>query len=377
MANSYLIRVRTPQGQLLAETARFSKLTYSLVENAVGALSLTLGQEIPDAWTQEDTRLEVWRSVDGGPYTLEGDTCWLVRLPADSLDQAGADTRTLTAYDLKELLRRRIVAYPAGLSQTAKSTYLDDAMKQVVDENLGAFAEPGRSLSTYLVVAGSNSAAPQGALAFAFKNVLTVLQDMANASAQAGTYLTFDILYDPNAAVPFTFQTFLNWRGVDHRLPAPGSVLTGGGTPVVLTPEGGTLSTVRLAKDYTLEVTVAYGGGAGQGATRVFSAVIDPRSTATPFNRIEVFLNASNLTPAQMTQALQAELRNGRPRLTFTGRVNDTGDALYGRDYRHGDVVTASWKGEAFNCHVTPVTVTVDEQQGEVINCNLASDVLL
>jgi hypothetical protein len=364
----YTILVRTPTGQLIAQLNRFQRLEYVLKEGDVGALSLTLGEEIPFEWLARDTRLEVLRSVDGGEPAIEGETVWFVRRPEDALTE-GAHTRTLTAYDAKDLLRRRVVAYKAGTAQSRKNQPCDDMCKAIVRENLGALAtDPLRNLSAWLAVEADRGYTTTVPKSFNYGRVLTVLQELCDLSAQHAVYLTFDIVRTSDTMLEF--RTYTDQRGMDHTFPASAA-------PVLLSPESGTLGDVSIVYDYASEISVVYAGGAGEGSARYVVTQDEPaRTTLTPFNRIEQFIDArGSLNTEVLSESLSA-LWAGRPRATFTARAVDTAAVRYGLHYRHGDVVTAQWGNQSFNCRVDPVHVTVSED-GEAIDVTLQGDALI
>lgn len=364
----YSILVRTPTGQLIAEVTRFRSLEYVLVENDVGAMTLTLGEEIPFDWLARDTRLEIRRSVNGAEPSLEGETVWFVRRPEDVLS-TGVHTRTLTAWDAKDLLRRRIVAYKSGTAQAHKLQPLDDMCKAIVRENLGSLAtNPLRDLSAYLSVQADVSFISTYSKSFNFGKVLTVCQEIADLASSYGEYLAFDVVRVSDTQLEF--RTYKDYRGTNHRFPISPA-------PVLLSPESGTLGDVRVTYDYASEVTVVYAGGGGEGANRTIVEATDPmRTTLTPFNRIEQFRDARRETPAGIANEANLAMWEGQPRVHFAANIIDTDAVRYGLHYRHGDVVTAQWSNVTFNCRVDPVHVTVSEA-GEQIDAQLSEDALL
>lgn len=368
MATDYSITVLTPTGIKLAEIVRFNRLEYVLTENAVGAMSLTMAEVIPFEWYQRDTVMEIWRSIDGAAPTLEGDTVWFVRRPEDVLNEQGARTRILTAYDAKDLLRRRIIAYRATTSQSQKTAPYDDMLKAIVRENLGSLAtDTLRDLSSYLSVEPDLSLCNSHTKGFSFRNVLMVLQEIAEASAGDGIYLSFDISRASQGQL--VFRTFTRQRGVDHRYPTSAR-------PVLVAPETGNVATVHIIDDSTQEVNVAYGGGAGQELARSLRLATDARMNASPFNRIEVFMDWPNATDSEIDSSILALIRNGIPRKTFNGTLVDSTGIRYGLHYGWGDIVTAQFENQTFNCRVNPVNVIVDDS-GERVNTILTADDLL
>lgn len=371
MATTYTLIIHTPIGIQLAEVSRFNRLEYVLTENAVGAMSLTMAEPIPYQWYQRDTLIEIWRSIDGAAPHLEGDTVWFVRRPEDLLENSGSERHTLTAYDAKDLLRRRIVAYRATTSQSTKTATYDDMLKAIVRENLSSSAtDTLRDLGLWFSVAPNLSLCASFTKGFSFRNVLMVLQEIAEACAGAGKYLSFDIVKTSAAPIlALEFRTYVDQRGIDHRYPTSLA-------PVLVSPETGNISTAHVIDDSTQEVNVAYGGGAGQELLRSLRLAVDPRAYASPWNRVEVFMDWANATDPEIDASLLALIRNGVPRRTFTGTLIDTTGVRYGVHYRWGDIVTAQYRNQVFNCRVNPVQVVVDES-GEHINTVLTADTLL
>jgi hypothetical protein len=97
--------------------------------------------------------------------------------------------------DLTDILKRRIVAYKTGTSESKKSGVSDDMLKEYVDENLVNATDTDRNLNTDL---GFEIAADDGAGATVdhsakFGNLLKVCQAVAEKSAEAGTRLFFQV----------------------------------------------------------------------------------------------------------------------------------------------------------------------------------------
>ena len=56
------------------------------------------------------------------------------------------DTVTITAVSLDDLLMRRVIAYKSGTSQSDKTDFADDMIKEYVDENLLNATDTDRNL---------------------------------------------------------------------------------------------------------------------------------------------------------------------------------------------------------------------------------------
>jgi hypothetical protein len=231
-------------------------------------------------------------------------------------------------------------------------------IKAVVREQLGASADAARQVTGFSVTPDT-SAAPSITKAFAWRRVLDVLQDIAAASAENGTYLAFDIV----SPTPDTlqFQTFIGARGVDRRL-------NGGNAPVILSPETRTLLQPALRYDFRDEITYARAGGSGEGAARLLGEYLDSaRAGASPFRRRERFVDARTTDgTAGLTDEAESAVRLGRPRVIVSGRIGQTPALRYGIDWGWGDYVTVQAFGRQVDARISAITVDVSPR-GETI----------
>lgn len=374
MATEYELRLLTPAGGALATLPLFTSLQYALVENNVGALTLTLPPVVPYTWFTRDTRIEIWRSIDGAPAYLEGSgidgTQWFVR-KAERRTANGETLILVNAYDAKHLLKRRIVNYQAGTAQGTKTAALDNMMKAIVRENLGSSATgTGRDISAYLDVQADTSQLPSVTSSFAWRNVLTTLQELCEESLANQVPAVFDIVKSSDTKLEF--RTYYDRRGAYRG--------QGSASPLVVSADFGTLSDAALSDDWTNEITYVRVGGTGEGALRITSESLDaPRAATTPFNRLEQFIDARNADDTSpqysnmlLTEAVRAVIA-GRPRLRLTGMVLDVPPARYGKDYRHGDIVAAKDGDVIRDARVNAVRVTVNSQ-GEKVEAQVSSE---
>lgn len=362
MAATYEIRVRHPaSGETLAILSSFASLAYARAANAVGRLTLALPRSVDYRLFGEDMRLEVWRGVDGRAPQLEMGATWFVRRRTRTLDLL-----TVEAVDQIDLLRRRIVAYAAGSAQAEQVSAADDMIKQIVRDNYGASAtdsegDTTRALSTaYLSIQANTSAAPSINKAFARREVLTVLQEIAAASATLGTYLAFDLqVYAIRPTLEL--RTYTGQRGTDRR------VSSGGGLTIAM--EAGPSSSAQLVEDWTGEASYIYAGGQGQGDDRLIRTASDPaRLAASPWNRIERMVSATQASaPATVLAAARAELRRARAVRVLEGRLVDRRAARYGVDYGYGDYVTVGLEGETGEARLDAIGVTVNADHTDTV----------
>lgn len=386
MANDYEIRLLTPTGETLLANVPPAQLTYVLAENDVGALTVTIPPVLAIEDVAPDTRIEVWRSIDGTDSYCEGSAgdgaVWFVNTITQRIQANGEQLLELQASDAKELLTRRIVDRYAGSSISSKTAAIDDMMKALVREQLGALSTAwytgafatGRDLSAYLTVQADTSLLPSISKSFAWRNVLNVIKDLCDDAAGQGTYAAFDIVR--TSPTQMEFRTYRDVRGVYRGAGFFNGIQTG----LILSPDNNTLSEPVLTYDYSDEANYVHVGGEGEGSARLTGQSIDPTAVLrSPFARRELFLdsrNGSSTTTALTAEAARA-IRENRPRISFRGTLveNDFAGVRYGRSYRHGDVVGVQWQGLQFDARVSRVRVTVDTT-GERIEAQLTFSAL-
>jgi hypothetical protein len=324
-------------------------LDYTLVENEVNALEITLPQWWDWDWFQVDRILQVQRNTGAG-VSIDAARGWLLVDWEFFTDEAGGQWVHLLALDGNDLLDRRIVAYSASTDTTTnpyttKTDQADDMSKAVVRENLGALATDAQRQLTGLSVDADAGQGPSITLSFAWQNVFNALSKIAEASWERGTYLVFDTLY--SGAGGWTFRTYTGQRGQDHRATSP--------DPRLLV-----LSNPSLRRQHAQERNYIYCGGQGQGAARVEKTATHAAwSGASRWARRELRADARHSASEDAVQGqAYASLYANRPRLILTGDIQEADGLRYGIDYQWGDLVTVQHQGYAFDCHITAVRVS-------------------
>lgn len=361
MPVSYSVYLDDPFGTRLADASNFLSLTYSRVVNSVSTLKLELPGDFNTQFIKNpDGRIEVWRKLDSGREYLDTDTVWLIKKVTQSVDAKGLQKITIEADTPLCILREpgRFVAYYAGASQSSYAAApADDQIKQVARENIGVNAAAIRNISAYISVDPNLSLGASIAKSFAWRDCLKVMQEFADASTTAGTYIAFDIV--ANTPTNLTFSTFAGQRGADHRFP-------NGINPLILSPDMGNLGETTLTIDYRDEITLVYAGGKGEGTERLLGSAQDnARIGVSPFGEREFFVNATQYdSTTGLTAEADAKLRAGRVRTIFQGRLIDTPDTQYGVHWTWGDYVTAQAFGQLIDCRIDAVSVTVKPGDG-------------
>jgi len=341
-------------GHPVAHIGDYNALQYAKVTNGVGSFALTLPSTFDISLVQRDTRLAVYRTPVGGAKAL--DFVGLVRYISKEV-RGKSMSYTLGGPDLNDFLNRRIVAYAAGTAQASKSDFADDMMKEVVSESMGAGALAARRITGYgFSIQADLGAGTTVTKAFSWQNVLETLQKIADASqATLATAVYFGI-------VPLSdgwtceFRTNVGQWGADRRYPS------GPAGPIIFSLDFQNLADVTRNINYREEATHVYAGGQGTEAARNIQTDQDTvRSGASPFNRCELFRNATNSTTnAGVLAEATTAVRDGRPRRLFSANLVQSGYRLYGRDYEHGDYVTCVFDGETIDARIDGVSVNVN-----------------
>jgi hypothetical protein len=352
MTTEYELTLYDPRGTAITkQLTAFSSLEYTRKINEVGSLVLKLPSQFPLWWFGRDYRIEVWRSIDGRPAYLDGDTQWLIR--KINISREGGDrVLNVTAYDLNHLLKRRIVAYDAKSVYADKSDYADDMMKEIFSENFGiGCIDALRDWSEWISIQPDFGLAMPIEKEFARRTVFNIFQEMAEYSYQNGIYLAFDIVRLTSSMVEF--RTYVNQRGVDH---SKGSL-----SPLLFGAKYGNLTNDDYLDDSSEEATFIYAGGKGEDAARVVEdAQDDARIGVSPFGRIEYFIDARETdVAADVKDEAEAELRKRVPKRIISGKVADIDGCRYGLHYKMGDKVTVETDEVSMDAYIDSAHVTV------------------
>lgn len=358
---SYQLLLTNINNQPIADSPyldTYELLEYSLKEGGYGVCHLVIPGIYNSTLYPIDGRIYIFRSVGDGPFYLEGDTCFFIRKYRDYDDEDGLAQTELWAYSANYLLDGRTVAYNSTTTYSSKSDFADDMMKEIVRENFSSSAtDTSRQLSTSLFdIQADTSAGPTIIKSFARRNILEVLREISESSIVAGTWIGFDTVISNIASGLLEFRTYKSQRGVDHRWPTSTA-------PLLIGAEYGNLANASLTKDHSEERNYAYAGGQGEGTLRNVQVSSDSvRINISPFNRRELFKNASFITtPSGLIDEADQMIREHRPRTIFTGDIVDTPAVAYGREYNFGDLVTASFRGQTYDCRIDSISVRVSK----------------
>lgn len=364
--NTYYLTLKDPFGNAVSMIDNFFLLDYARSVNNVGQLEVKLPLSYM-VYIQPYYMLEVWRSAGGGQFSpyLDMEALWIILSIKIALDDDGQLYLDVIALDANMILASRYVAYYAGSAQTSKTGFAGDLLKAVITENVSSTANdytgtanvasgliPARGIpaSIYTVQANLGDGSTI-TMSFSWRQVLSVFQDMADASITAGIYLAFDTVSDGFGHLEF--RTYQNQRGNDHRLSSL--------NPIILDPYSGNLGGTSLTYDYTNEASFIYCAGQGVDAARTLATSADTTQLAVgPLARREYFQDARQATSlAQVQDLADASLRANRGQVLFDSKIIETPSTRYGIEYRFGDILPCSILSQSVDCRLDKIHVSV------------------
>jgi len=347
---TYTLVIKNAQDSTLAIKSNFNTLAYSRSVNVPGTLTFNFDTSLVDrSIFTRDVRIEIWRGIAGGVEYLETGTQWLLRKRTFNFDQQMLEIQCQSALDV---LRRRVIAYDAGSSQSSKNDLADNVIVEFVKENLGSSAtDSDRDISDKITVFGSSGLGPTVRKSASRRNLLTTIQEVAQQANVQGTPVYFDLDYNVSAKTQ-EFKIFINVRGSD---------ITTGTRAIVFSPEYGNLINVVQSDEFTNEVTFVYAAGQGLASDRNIQTASDvTRIGLSPFGRIEALADSrqTNNDNGLIAEA-ESKLTSGRPLRTISGTIINKPGSLYGVDWNWGDKVTVEIEGEVFTARINTISVDV------------------
>jgi hypothetical protein len=371
----YSIWIAAPTGERLALVESFVRLEYRRAicgsgdgspaqrNNRLTLLLLDNGRY--DTMLQCDYRLEVWRSAQGTLPVLETETVWFISRVERRTMRGGPRVVEVEAIPAVLLLQRRVIGLQETLANTTPAPLTapaDDLMKAIVRRTFGAEAGSERDVGKWLSIAADAGVCPSLTKAINLRSVFDLLQEVAEASAQNGTPLFFDVV----APTPTTlrFETYPYIRGAER-------------TMMVLSAETNSIATVSRVVDWGEMAThVVVTNTDGSQAVVVGDEMNAGR---VPFGRREWAATPASGTYVGLeagTAALSAEgaalLQHLQPQHTLHATVTSHPEAAYGSHWQLGDRVTVAVGQEGMSCIVQSISVVLEAGE-EVIKANVVN----
>lgn len=416
MSSTYEFWLTDDKGIRIMDLRNYFFFSYSRSVSGMGAFEIGLlydefSKKIHPIF-QPDRRVDVWRSPRKGiPLRREG--TFILRMPRIYTRKTDSvQVLILYGHDAKDLLNRRWVIQPAGYSQTRKTDYIDDMMKEIVREQMlyanaldaDAVVDTNRAFPTgEFMVQTAQSLGPSVTYTFADRNVLDVLKELQDMSFQlykddsANQKIYFDVVpvnvrtmvkeildeADPtnpildemgfalldetslisNAETGFRFETYAGLRGIDR---------TNG---MVFSVENNNLEEPYYSKNHFEEINTVIVKGFGRGDSREWVEVQDANAVGqSRWNRCEGVHDASS-EPDQSNLADfgSSFLYKNRAKEELTAIFlnvepgPDSAQSMYGIDWDLGDLLPVQYAGKQFNIEIAIVYIAVDENGNENI----------
>ena len=351
--SSYQIVIKTSTGLEVKRLSRVNSLRAGRSDRAMMPCEITIPQILTPQDFSKDMIIEVWRNNMDGSITLDGQTGYFLRRWNFYRDSQGKDLISLYAIDGNYIIDGREVEYAAESTQATKSGVASDVIKAIMRENFVSATDTTRNLSaSYFTVDADDGFGASVTKAFSRQMVLTTIQALVDQSRNAGTWITFDTVY--NGTLPFTFKTFINQRGDDIR------------ETITLSVEAKSLSNPLLSFNYVDEKTAAYVAGKGENEARLVGTATSTAINDTVWSRREaVTENFQVTTTTGLNNEARALLNKKKAKRTLTGQIAQTKGLRYGRDWNYGDRVLATYLGYTFDCRINGYEINYLSNGGE------------
>jgi len=362
------------RGNRIFQIGEWAFLNYTRIVNGIGTANIGLplaAYKTTDFFIgadfKTDYRIEIWRTPKLGEKRRMENVFFMQEGVIRTREDDGVTILDMTGHDPLGQLKRRINKFRSGTAQSRKTGAVDDVMKEIVDEQMGAAAladDADRAIPYNAGIFRIQNDATLGATitkSFAFRNVLDVLKELHQMSQINAPKIYFDVV----AITPtlFEFQTFQNQRGADRRQSARKSMF-------LFSIDRGNLEAPSYEFDSFDEKNVVYVGGKGEGALRDRVERSTARETSSVWGRREVFRDAraENLGDTNALNAIgDEELGFRRPKQRFVANFLDTKSSIYGLDWDFGNLHTANYAGLQFDAEIKIVYVTVEDDGSEKI----------
>lgn len=365
----YQVRICDDMGVTQAIPLDFSSCQYTIrADGEIGMCEITLPRgkyEDMIRASNPDWRIQIWRSVNGLTYTLDGKTEFFT-LAWETTD----DTIRTVAPSIQHLLTRRINAYYAGYQDIPTgdgaiySGRVTRIMYEVVEANFLS-VNPERDVITlsYVVpgfqINGPLDLGPIISIACSRENVLDIINKMADASFTQGRWAVGLVTSDGQS---WRFDAHLDFAGIDRR------------RTLVLSPELSNIQNVVLNQNAIDWKSAAIAAGRGTGKGRSLSIQINTsRVDSSIIGYNEVFAEDTNARDSQIPAVARAVLRKRRLITELSCDLTQSPNTVRGIHYDVGDYMRVKYLRRNYDMRLDMVEVTLTGTTG-VERARLTSD---
>jgi hypothetical protein len=349
MTDTFTAYLATKSGTILLPMAGLSSVDITLGLGMVGQFSIEW--PLPNAakagdlayLMRKDRKILIFRDLPGH---------WPLLVCSGYLRAwaMGSKVAKLQGPDLNDLMARRVVAYEAGSSQAKKTDQVDDIIKALGRENLGASAtDSARDMSDYgFLVAADTGAGPSVTKAFAWREIPRVVADLIASGKEDGTEVLWQI--EPLGYASAMLKTWASYRA-DRSFP-------NGSPPLEFSEDRGNLIDPEYSEDWRKEANVCYAGGSGKEDKRTVQEVEGSEAT-DPLVRKEIFTNATaqGTDTTALTDVGNSKLQARAAMRGFKGTLQESQGQLFLIHWRLGDLVTARHLGQPHKVMIRTVAI--------------------
>jgi len=352
----YQIRICDDAGITQAIPRDFRSCRYTLrADGEIGACELVLPrtkyEDLANS-SNPDYRIQIWRSINGGNYRLDGHTEYFA-LQWNTTD----DAITITAPSIQHLMTRRINAFYAGYQDFVTrvgaiySGPVTTIMYDVINANFGiGMTDPNRDvigiLTPTLAINGPTALGPSLNIAATRENVFDIMKKLMDASWQQGRWSVG--LISSNGET-WNFDAYVDFAGVDRR------------SSLILSPEAKNIQNAVLNINSIDEKSAIIGAGRGTGQARFIriaqSAAVIAKSL---YGYKEGFVENTNARNNQIINTARAELRKKRTTVEFTCDLTQTQGTIRGIHYDIGDYLRVRYLGKRYDMRLDVVEISLD-----------------
>lgn len=360
----YTAQLTDDKGNQIAPLNNLSSLSYTEGFNRINSGSILYRGTFPVKFKdlRRDMIFQIWRKA-GDDTSKRLVNAFMLRKWRIWEDNSAVLNVMLKGVDMNDLMRRRIVAYFSESTQAFKvAAPLDNIMKQVIRENLGALSNTdydGNATDRDLTSAGLSVEPDSGkgillSKAFAWQEtVFSVVKQLHDISRVMLPVIHFSIVpvFASNGQVRWEFRTFPDFPSRD---------LTDGAIPP-FTVAAGSLSQPSIEFNFMGESTLAYGLSTGFKDTKIVKEVRRENRETSQWARIETIADASReLTPDAVLSAAESKLNEKRPKTIFKATLLATKQTQYGtpKGWVVGDKVPVEWLDFSFDAIIEETSVT-------------------
>lgn len=341
----------------------WSRLEYHQRKNSSWNHQITLefGSENPklDQYRniQDDWMLRIYR-ID--PITLDENLVYegFNTTIVDQLKANGNVIINLYGVGYTDLLRRRVVVPPTGQTHNTKTGPAETVIKEYVADSMVSPTDIDRVFPGVTIEASSGYGDT-----VEYNARYIILYSICQTLAEEGN-IDFGIVGGTNVG-EFIFKAFPVW-GDDVR------------DTIIFSIENDNMVIPILSLNSSAEQNYAYVGGSGQDVDRIIVETYNAEAlTRSPWARKEVFVEARQQSDTTaLLLAGQSELNKRKKEQNLTFNIQQTIQSRWLRDWKMGDLVTASYYNYSFDKQIVEVGVVVTAgqtaQQTEVISVELA-----